>query len=524
VHGAAHSFARDCIMRPARSGVGGTTTVVIIALALLMIGTIGLAMQTSQSTSSSSSSRSSTSPSSVSAATKEISWPSPFTGAGPIAVRHETCEITASEFSSTCSSSTYNAGIPQSFNMTTAVHQSQSNQTAVTVFSDYFAVAANQGDTVAFSMKSTNNTTFLGYFDAGANASSASSLSALSDAGTLFVKQTGNYQTYSGNVTAPQDGAYVFVFSVPAPEFNDSVTFLLMDSSAYNTGLSVKVGATEVQEVTISQNVSSNGDREGFAWYMVPITVYAPSTTSVNLTSLTLNEGGWLKIIPSYLPAVGPQGANATIYMAGIGPVTTQLNNSLFIGASGADGLTGDAVIPIEGSSEVNVITGPGPVSISGGGLPYIVGLVYDPSSGTAASLPSLPVTISIGGVLDQNGSVVPLPSWLNVTYPEQHFVFGNGSTIVTTTTLGPGATFSGAPEYETDNVTTYPPSSTFSFVLQPYNPYFFVLTVDGSSAPKADQGMYTVVLNETVGGQHFVSYLKVDAIPFLVQRQGFSP
>ena len=245
----------------------------------------------------------------------------------------------------------------------------------------------------------------------------------------------------------------------------------------------------------------------------MPITVYAPKTTAVNLTSLTVEQGGWLKILPSYLPAVGPQGANATLYMVDVGPTTNQFNSSLFIGASGTDGLTGDAVIPVEGSIGPTVISGPGPISLSGGALPYIVTLIYDPSS-VAVSAPSLRVSISVAGILEQNGCVVPLPSWLNVSYPEQHIVFGNGTNAASTTTLGPGSTLVNPYGYETDDVTYNPESSNFSLVLQPYNPYYFVLVVDGSSAPNADQGVYTVVFDETVGGQHFVSYLTVDAYP----------
>ncbi len=490
------------------SATGGTMFIIVVAVLVLMIGTVAFAMQTS---SSSSASTDPNSPNPTSSAASGSPLPSPFTGSKPAIIARETCGTAVPEFGSMCSSSTYDAGTTQSFNMTNVVQQPQSNQTVVTVFTDYFVLPVDQGNTAAFSMKSTNITTFLGYFAAGANGSA--SPSELASTGELLLNQTGNYQTYSGNATAPQTGAYVFVFSVPAPEFNDSVTFLLMDSAAYNTGITVKVGSPDIQQITITDTFrSGNGGQEGFGWYKIPITVYASTTTAVNLTSLTLNRGGWMKIVPSYLPAVGPQGANATLYMVGVGPTTNHYNNSLFIGASGGDGLTGDAVIPIEGSMNPNVVSGTGPVSLSGGGVPYIVGLLYDP--GTASAPSSLPVTVSIEGILEQNGSIVPLPTWLNVSYPSQRFVFGNGSTVATTTTLGPGVTFSGVPQYETDDVIYNSSSSSFSFVLQPYNPYYLVLTVDGSSAPKADQGLYTVVLNETVAGQHFVSYLKVDAVP----------
>ncbi len=500
------------------------SVVVVIALAILMLGTVWLAMQTSLDSASAnsgatgSSSGPLSSPSATPSSLGEATRNNPFTGADPVTVTREVCRTVVPGFGTACGFSTYDAGTPLSFNMTSVQEQAQPNQAAVTVFTDYFVIAVDQGDTIGFSMKSTNTTTFLGYFAPGAEASSSAiSPPELAGTGEMLFNQTGNYETYSGNETAQQPGAYVFVFSVPAPELNDSVRLLLMDSAAYNTGITVKLGTPDVQQVTITDILpSGNGGAEGFGWDEIPITVYAPTTTAVNLTSLTLNEGGWLRIVPSYLPDVGPQGANATLYMAGVEPVATQLYSSLFIGASGADGLTGDAVIPVEGSMDLDVTNGTGPIGLSGGGIPYVSGLVYDPASGTASG-PSLPITVSVVGILEQNGSVVPLPSWLNVGYPEQHAVFGNGSTVVTTTTLGPGVTFSSVPQYETDDVNYSSSSSTFSIALKPYNPYFFVLVVDGSSAPKADQGLYTVVLDETVGGQHFVSYLEVDAVPLTV-------
>ncbi len=502
-------------MKSPRTATAGTTVVVVV-LALLMMAALAFAVETSQNSSPSGTTPSGSTPGPGSAQNPGavsslggISWPSPFTGVKPVSVTHDRC-------GTVCTSSTFDAGTPQSFSMTT-VPQQPSLATA-TVFTDYFVVSASTGDAVGFSMKATNVTTFEGYFAPGANASTAASPGALIAGGSPFVNQTGNYETYSGSITAPQAGVYVFLFSVPGPEFNDSVTFLIMDSAAYSTGITIKVGAAEFQQVSIDQNVSGGGGEEGFGWDKVPITVYAPTETAVNLTSLTLNSGGWLKITPSYLPEVGPAGASATLYMVGVGPTTNQHSSSLFIGASGANGLTGCAVLPVESSMGLSVTNGEGPVSLSGGGLPYIVGLLYDPSTSTAAVGSSLAISVSIAGVLEANGSVVPLPSWLQVNYPQQHIVFGNGSTVAVTISQGPGWSLSGVPPYEADTFSTNPSSSSFSLVLQPYNPYYLVLTVDGSSTPRADQGVYTIVLNETVGGQQFVSYLKVDAWPLPVQ------
>jgi hypothetical protein len=444
---------------------------------------------------------------------------SPFLGANPISVTHTTCGTAVTGFGAVCTSSDYSAGIPQSFNMTGVSHVA--NKTYITVFADYFAVSVRQGDSVDFSMKATNSTAFQGYFDAGANASAAAS--SMASAGGMLFNQTGNFQTYSGSATAPEAGAYAFEFSVTTPEFNDSVTFLLMDSAAYETGLTVSVGAPEPQDVTIHENLIGGlaAAQWGTGWEIVPITVYSPQTTAVNLASLTLDQGGWLKILPSYLPAVGPNGANATLYMVGVGPTTNQFNDSLFIGASGANGLTGDAVIPVEGSSSVNVLAGPGPVSLSaGGGLACppcmgTVGLVYDPANGSSKS--PTPVTFSVEGLVGENGSTVPLPSWLDVGFPAQNVSFGS-STPSRTTTLGPGSVLVTPIGYETDDVTYTPRSSNFSLVLQPYEPYYFVMTLDWQSVPKSDQGFYTLALDETVDGQAFVSHLQIDAVPFPVQ------
>lgn len=64
--------------------------------------------------------------------------------------------------------------------------------------------------------------------------------------------------------------------------------------------------------------------------------MYSPTLTAVNLTSFSLYQGGWLKMVPSYFPDVGPQGASATIYMVGMVTTTNHNNtNVLFIGGSG---------------------------------------------------------------------------------------------------------------------------------------------------------------------------------------------
>ena len=487
-----------------RRASAGTTFAVATVLSILIIAAIGFSMRNPLADTTSASSISA--PSSASdLTTTPSSLVSSFTGNKPVSVSWESCGI-ASESGTSCSTSVYEAGTPQPFTL--------SGGSNATTFTEYFAVSADEDNIIGYSMKATNSTTFQGYFIAGANTTTESfspaSLAASGDEQNQIANQTGNYQAFSGSITTQEAGAYVFVFTVPAPEFNDSASFLLLDSAAYDSGITVTAGAPNTQEVTISESFSDGGvGQEGFGWNEVPITVYAPAMTSVNLTSLTLDNGAWLKIVPSYLPDVGPQGANAALYMNGVGPTTNQYNDYLFIGASGADGLTGGTVFPVELSSGLNVVRGPGPVSLSGGGIPYIVGLVYDPSSATSAPLT---ISVSVAGLLEQNGSVVSLPSWLNVSYPEQHIVFGNGSTTVSYTTLSNGNVLGGVPQYESDDFTTNSSSSSFNLVLQPNNPYYFVLTVDGYSAPKADQGIYTVVLDETVSGQHFVSDLAVYA------------
>jgi hypothetical protein len=489
-----------------------------VVFAVLLLGAISITLQALKNQPANA--PESQTPGSTTSGRGAVVLSNPFEGVTPISVTHKACGTAVAGIGAICTISEYPAGVSESFNMT---GESQvTNQTEITVFADYFAISVNQGDSVDFSMKATNGTTFQGYFDAGANASSAAS-SMASAAGEMLFNQTGNFQTYSGSARAPESGAYSFAFSVPGPEFNDSVTFLLMDSAAYETGLTVNVGAPEPQDVTIDEDLLGGlaAQSGGTGWEIVPITVYSPETTTVNLTSFTLDRGGWLIIVPAYLPDVGPEGANASIYMVGPEVTTNQFNSSLFIGASGANGLTGDAVIPIEVPSSVNVVSGPGPVNLSaGGGLACppcmeTVGLVYDPANGSSKS--PMTVAFSIEGLLDQNGSIAPLPSWLDAGFPAQNIAFGS-STPPRTTTLGPGSTLVTPIGYETDDATYTPQSLNFSLNLQPFEPYYFVMTLDWQSVPKADQGFYTLALDETVDGQHFVSQLQIDAIPFVAQ------
>ena len=421
-------------------------------------------------------------------------------------VAREVCE-TPPDGLGICNGSRVEAGTEQSFNMT----GSPANVGPV-VYTNYFTVTTNESDLLQFSYTYTNFTSFLEYFNSPSPYFSPESAS--SD-GQLLVNATNNNGVFSGQTTT-RAGLYTFVFALPNPKVTDSISFVLTDSAAYETGITVKVGTPQVQQVTISYNRSNGGGSEGLGWLKIPITVYAPTITAVNLTSFSLYQGGWLKIVPSYFPDVGPQGANATLYMVGLTTTTNHNNtNTLFIGGSGADGLTGDAAFSVQQTQNVTVVTGHAPISVASAeyGSPGIVGLLYNPPSGLSSSLT---VSVTVAGVLE-NGSVVPLPSWLNLSYPYQKIVFGNGSTTIVTTTLGNGAVTTGIPEYETDNVTTYPPSSSFSVVLHAYNPCYYVFTIDGTSAPKEDVGIYTVVLDETINGQHFVSDLEVYAGPLLI-------
>ncbi len=418
-----------------------TVFIVVVMVIVIAIGTVAFITLNSPSNSSSENASSTISSSSGSSPAIGLSWQNPFTGAKPVPVNHENCGTAVPEFGSICTSSTYDAGTPQTFNMTTV--PAQSNRTTATVFTDYFTIGAAEGNLVGFSMKATNITTFQGYFSSVTNASSVPAPSDLVTGVQPFVNETGNYQTYSGNVAARQDGTFVFLFSVPGPEFNDSVSFLLTDSAAYSTGITIKLGVAQIHDATISENQSNGGGSQGLGWEEIPITVYAPATTAVNLTSLTLFQGGWLKIVPSYLPDVGPDGANATVFMVGVSQTTNHYNNTLFIGGSGADGLTGDAALPVEQSPDATIVTGMTPISLASaefGGSPGIVSLLYDPPTGSPSSLA---VSVTVAGVLE-NGSVSPLPSWLNVSYPYQKIVFDKGSTTAFTTTFGTGCTDAG--------------------------------------------------------------------------------
>ena len=95
-----------------------------------------------------------------------------------------------------------------------------------------------------------------------------------------------------------------------------------------------------------------------------------------------------------------------------------------------------------------------------------IESIIYDPQSGDVN--PSLPVTLSIAGFYDANGSVGPQPSWL------QFFV----------------------------------PQSSTNLSITPYDPLYFELGFTATSA--APLGSYTVVVDVHVGGENLMIFTPV--------------
>ena len=89
-------------------------------------------------------------------------------------------------------------------------------------------------------------------------------------------------------------------------------------------------------------------------------------------------------------------------------------------------------------------------------------GVVYDPRSSNASQV--LSVAISAPGLM-QNGSLVPIPSWMQVELPEP-------------------------------------------FVLNASVPYYFHI---GISTNPAHVGTYTISLQELENGQPFTDYLKIE-------------
>jgi hypothetical protein len=211
-----------------------------------------------------------------------------------------------------------------------------------------------------------------------------------------------------------------------------------------------------------------------------PLTFSSAQLVShVNLTSISVISGDWVRFLPSYLPEVGPNGT--VVKMLLVGAVRPFVNNdisnvTMIIRATASGGAFGEAGLPLEGSGGPIVLhslaanqefqSGTFMVQAADQKNGGIESIVYDPPS--AIGNESLPVTASIAGFYGSNGSVLPQPSWLQF----------------------------------------YLPQSSTNLSITPYNPLYFVL--DYASTSAAPLGTYTLVLDVQVGSANLTVFILV--------------
>jgi hypothetical protein len=448
----------------------------VIVIAALVTGVAFFALTPMRTTTSTTSS-SSTAVNDSSSTTTTLSTSSVSAPAEP-PLWHEDCATSNLTGTTACTVSSSTAGTIQIFNMTTWVPGNLTD--TFTLHTHYFAIAVNSSTTLQFSFSGINGApaAMEVYFDDAAAPNIQSLVTDLSDGigSALLINQSESPTSFSGSINASRAGLYAFEFSNHL-EYGGKEQFVLLDEGASQHGITIKLGtpSTEFQYFAKSGVPGSGG--QSFpkleTWH---VTVYSNTTTNIDLGGLSLLNGFWLKFLPSNLTDVGPQGVNTTMLLAGAATISGQnpYNVSLFVMASGSDGLTGEIPITIAGEVPVAVVQSPGPFSADLGAMnvntsafwPY--GMVYDPAG--AGSAASLTVSVSVAGIVESNGTIATVPDWLNVAIPVS------------------------------------------SYTLNATNPSYFEVGI--TAAAGAPLGKCTIALNETVGGKEFTGYLYIDFLP----------
>jgi hypothetical protein len=419
------------------------------------------------------------------------------------ALYHEDCTTPLpSNTSTTCTTSTSTVGVPQTFNMSTGVVDGDGHLTGV-LHDHLFAFELDESATIQFAYRGAEPNAAPAYlrvyFDGGTVnftdlrgvvESGSARLVAESPAASLVGLVS--VDRYSGQIAA-SPGVYVFDFQA-ASLGTGLAYFLVRDATALQKGIQVSIGSPSVSSDAFGAAACGGGPGEtGFGEEEFPVTVTSNTTGNVTLTSPNVPYGVWVQFVPSQLENVGPQGANATMLLAGDSNPNggNSLNYSLFIDAYSSGGFTGEAALPLDaafgrmqvlhsaGSFGELPTANPGvmffqgaPPGAGGNQTNYaVIGDVYDPLPGTSEGS-SLGVTMTGVGLI-QNGTEIPLPGWLQVT----------------------------------------PVNS--SFVMLADQPYYLQICVNISAS--APNGSFTVVLNERVNGQPFSG-------EFVVQVQDIGP
>jgi len=257
-----------------------------------------------------------------------------------------------------------------------------------------------------------------------------------------------------------------------------------IDSVRFSEGsIAISVGEPQVERQSISGGASGSEMTEsGPVLETWPLTLTSSSVvTNVNLASISVIKGDWIRFLPSVLPEVGPNGTEAQMLLAGaVRPFVNndESNVTMIIQATGSDGSNGEVGLPLEGpgGSVVlhSLVSGQQFLtptwSVTTGQTNFVVvSLIYDPSGG--ASNQTLPVNVTIDGLYQASGAVVPLPSWLQLSVP----------------------------------------STSDDLSIVPFQPLQF--GIDTSSATSAPIGGYTVVVGIQVGGTSISLFAPVEVV-----------
>ncbi|MDE1832251.1 MAG: hypothetical protein KGI02_07770 [Thaumarchaeota archaeon] len=224
------------------------------------------------------------------------------------------------------------------------------------------------------------------------------------------------------------------------------------------------VGLPDVHQDTMCLDIAGSGRScSGFpAYEEYPVTVYGQGQ-KVAMSVPDLPAGKYVRFVPSDVTAT-PRGTSLKMIAAGI--VRPGAPNALFtpvatIVAQSSDGAKSSSYIPIAETQNITVIHSPGPIAFTdnfgGNGQQGfgISGVVYDPLNYTDAPLH---VKLSVLGI--DNGTIIPMPSWLSVSIPDS------------------------------------------LFDLVPTVPYYFMLNF---SSTNASLGTYPVAIKEDMGDSSFV-------------------
>lgn len=241
----------------------------------------------------------------------------------------------------------------------------------------------------------------------------------------LPVEYHGSFQTNESSTTTPLSGVQT------SGDGDQSCSGQNTSSQTGHEGLNITIAKSPVlnEFKAYNNDTPSLGGSGGLGWEDLPVLVRSNISTSVLLTASSTPSGLWLKFIPSCLQ-VGPAGANATLLM---GPATTDPGyagnyTTVSIFANSSDNQSAQTTMSVHQFQRLAVLQAPGPFiqnesapevpsaqTYDGYDASKLLGVVYNPQS--AGANETLSVKITVLGLI-QNGSLVPIPSWMEVYLP----------------------------------------------------------------------------------------------------------